>query len=50
MPTDRVHHLIDIKLARGFSRWRRHAGVQLAQAAQQCTRYDSNALDTTAMH
>ena len=27
-----------------------HAGVQQAQAAQHCTRYDSNALDRKALH
>ena len=27
-----------------------HAGTQQAQAAQHCTRYDSNALDRRALH
>ena len=45
MPTDRVHHLIDNKLARGLPRWRRprrsptHTGrAALHQIQQQCTR------------
>ena len=27
-----------------------HAGTRQAQAAQHCTRYDSNALDRRALH
>lgn len=45
MPTDRVHHLIDNKLARGFSPWRRRrrsptgpGRAALHQIQQQCTR------------
>ena len=53
MPTDRVHRLIDIKLARGLHRWqcpRRSAtGPGLAalhQIQQQCTRLEGIALAT----
>ena len=45
MPTDRVHRLIDDKLARGFSPWRRRrrsptgpGRAALHQIQQQCTR------------
>ena len=45
MPTDRVHRLIDNKLARGFSPWRRRrrsptgpGRAALHQIQQQCTR------------
>ena len=37
MPTDRVHRLIDIKLARGCLADTTHAGIQQAQAVQRCT-------------
>ena len=45
LPTDRVHRLIDNKLARGFSPWRRRrrsptgpGRAALHQIQQQCTR------------